>query len=572
VTEQPEPVYEIAPRDVISDPVRRWGPVHWKAAGLLLPAVAVAAAGLIAPFGWTIVTSLTAGRGPGNYGSVLGDPAVRHAIGDSVLWVLFALLVCVTGLAAAWPGRRRRWRAAVAALTAPVAVSALVAAVAFRILFTPSPGSLGPGSIQLVLMLAFAWQWVGLAVIVFRAGLAGVPADLLRVARAFGAGPVRRARAVVLPALLPVASLLAIIVLVAAARVFELVLAAAPGSVQDQVDTVGVHFWRFQSALGDGESSALAVLYSVFVALVALAGLWGLSREWPAGRVRAGQGTGTTGRSADNGNRGRAASWAGRTAVVVTALAWTVPLAVVVATSFHDPAAAATGHWWAGGWGLSSYAQAFGDGQLLPALAATGVRALCAAAIVTVLAVPAAYALAWGRLPRVATRTAVGVATVLSVLPPQAVAIPLAAGLGRFRLLGADVPLTGVYAAFWLPLAVLLLRGAFASVPRTVVRARQLEPSPGAGLIAVAARCAPALLAVAVLQFVFVWNDLLIGLLLGGTEAGQATLVLFEQTREFATSAGPLAAGAVVITVVPLALVLGCGKWLVRGLAEGTRR
>jgi ABC-type glycerol-3-phosphate transport system permease component len=63
-----------------------------------------------------------------------------------------------------------------------------------------------------------------------------------------------------------------------------------------------------------------------------------------------------------------------------------------------------------------------------------------------------------------------------------------------------------------------------------------------------------------------------IGLLLGGTEAGQATLVLFEQTREFATSAGPLAAGAVLITVVPLALVLATGRWLVRGLAEGVRR
>ena len=58
----------------------------------------------------------------------------------------------------------------------------------------------------------------------------------------------------------------------------------------------------------------------------------------------------------------------------------------------------------------------------------------------------------------------------------------------------------------------------------------------------------------------------------GGTESGQATLVLWEQTREFATAAGTLAAGAVLLAAVPLALVLASGKWLVRGLAEGVRR
>jgi len=49
------------------------------------------------------------------------------------------------------------------------------------------------------------------------------------------------------------------------------------------------------------------------------------------------------------------------------------------------------------------------------------------------------------------------------------------------------------------------------------------------------------------------------------------TLVLFEQTRQFATSVGPLAADAVVITILPLVLVLATGKWLARGLAEGVR-
>lgn len=567
-----EPLFEVAPRDVISAPVRRWWPAHWRAAVLLAPAAVVALAVLAAPFLTTVVESFGPGTGGlGNYGSVLRDPAVGHAMVNSVRWVVAAALICLAGLLAAWPGSRARRprRTVIAALAAPVAVSALVVGVAFRLLFAQQPTFLEPGWIWVVLVLAFAWQWLGLAAVVFRLGLAGLPWDLLRVARAFGAGRARRAWAVTLPALFPVGALVLIIVLVAAARVFELVLAAAPGAVQDQVDVAGVHLWRFGSVLGTGESAALAVLLSAFVALVALAGLWGLSREWPAGQARASV------RPAPVPLVPRGAAtrrWSDRVAGVAAVAVWMLPLVTLLLASVHNPAPAATGGWWSGGWGFGSYSAAFADGQLLPALGSTAARSVSATALLVVLAVPAAYALAWGGLPRAAVRAVVAVTVVLAVLPPQAVAYPLGYGLDHLQLLGAAAPLIGIHVAFGLPLAILLLRGAFTSVPGVVVRARQLDPVRGSGLIAVMARCWPALLAVAVLEFVLVWNDLVIGLLLGGTEAGQATLVLFEQTREFATSAGPLAAGAVLITVVPLALVLATGRWLVRGLAEGVRR
>jgi alpha-glucoside transport system permease protein len=582
------PLYEIAPRDPAGPPVRRWWPAHWRALGLLAPAGLVVAAGLAAPLLFTIGVSVAAPGGLGNYGAVLRDAAIGRAMAHSALWVVFAVAVCVAGLGVAWLAHRaerqagtragrRALRAVIAVLAAPVAVSAFAAGTASRMMFGAQPDSLGiggygPGATWLVLLVAFGWQWLGLAVIVFRAGLAGMPADLLRVARALGAGRLRRAVSVALPALFPAAALVVIIVLVAAARVFELVIAAAPGAMQDQVDVVGVHLWRFGPTLGNGKSAALAVLLTAFVAVVALAGLWGLNREWPSGRAPATQPappeTGRTGR----GIGGRAAGLAVTLVAVAVTAAWLLPFAVLLLTSLHDPASAATGHWWSGGWGFGSWSAAFADGQLLPAIGDTAARAVTATVLLVVLAVPAAYALAWGGLPRLAVRATVAAATVLAVVPPQAVAIPLGLGLDRLQLLGASWPLTGVYVAFALPLAVLLLRGSFASVPRAVVRAGQFDPARGAALLAVIARCGPALVAVAVLGFLYVWDDLLIGLLFGGTEAGQATLVLFGQTREFATSAGQLAAGAVLITAVPLVVVLATGRWLARGLTEGVRR
>jgi alpha-glucoside transport system permease protein len=386
---------------------------------------------------------------------------------------------------------------------------------------------------------------------------------------------------VALPALLPAGALVLIIVLVAAVRVFELVLAAAPGAVQGQVDVVGVHLWRFGPLLGTGESAALAVVLFLLVAIVALAGLWGLRREWPAGRP-AGLPAGPAVTSAAArlapaatpapASHEAARRWGLRAFAGLAVAVWAVPLAVLLLTSLHAPLAAATAGWWSGGWGWGSFQAAFADGMLLSTLGSTAVRALVAAALLLVLAVPAAYGLAWGGLPRPLVRSLVAAATVLAVLPPQVVATPLGYSLDHLQLLGAATPLILVHVAFGVPLAILLLRGAFASVPRDIVSARQLDPVRGSALFAVITRCWPALLTVAVLEIVLVWNDLVIGLLFGGTEAGSVTLVLFEQTRQFATSAGPMAADAVVITLLPLILVLATGRWLVRGLAEGVRR
>lgn len=578
------PLFEIAPRENISAPLRRRAPVHWRAVLLLVPAAVLAAAVLAGPLVATIVTSFTAGPGGlANYRAVLADPAVRHAMANSLRWLVLAPVVCLAGLLVAWPGRRRRWPVFLV-LAAPVAVSSLVAGVAFRLLFDPHLGAvtsvvaaaglgqtfLGPGWVWLVLGLAFTWQWLGLAALALRAGMAGIPADLLRVARAFGAGRLRRAWAVALPALFPAGALVLIVVLVAAARVFELVLAAVPGAVQDQVDVVGVHLWRFGGLLGAGESAALAVLLLAFVAAVALAGLWGLRRDWPTALPGQRRPDAAEAPPAARHRTGR--RLAAGTAGALVAAVWVLPIIGLVLTSLHTPRAAASAGWWSGGWGWGSYRAAFADGQFLPTLGTTAMHALFAAALLLILAVPAAYALAWGGLPRQVVRLLVAVTAVLAVLPPQVVAAPLGSLLDHLQLLGAATALILVHVAFGVPLAILLLRGAFAAVPREDVRVRQLDPVPGSALLAVVTRCWPALLAVAVLEIVLVWNDLVVGLLFGGTEAGAVTLILFEQTRQFATSTGPLAADAVMVTLVPLVLILATGRWLVRGLAEGVQR
>ena len=141
------------------------------------------------------------------------------------------------------------------------------------------------------------------------------------------------------------------------------------------------------------------------------------------------------------------------------------------------------------------------------------------------------------------------------------------AGLVLDRLGGGITVLSAVYAAMVLPLAVLILRNAFAAVRHSVV-VRPLAEGRSA-LFQVVVESGPAIVAVAVLAFVLAWNDLVLGLFLNWPAANQVPLILLQQAREFITSDGVLAGQGVIAPAVPVALVLATGGWLVRGLTQG---
>jgi alpha-glucoside transport system permease protein len=542
---------ELIPREDTRALVRGHRPRPYRSLLYLLPAVVLVGVVLVLPLVWAVVDSLHGGFA--NYVNLFHDGQVRHAIRNSLFWLVLAPVICVFGLLLAWTiGGHRR----VGVLAAPIAVSALVTGLAFRLISQHGDFLLGPTGIWLVLGLAFAWQWAGLAVVVFRSGLNAVPSGLVRMAKAFGVNRGRRLLTVIGPALFPAGALVLIIVLVAAARVFDLIMIVAPGSDQAEVDVIGLHWWRFRGDLGSGESAALTVLQFAITAFVALVGLWGLSREWPT-------------RSEPPPPPARRRS--GRLVAVLAGAVWTLPLFVLLMTSLHTPRAAAAGGWWSGGFGLDSYRQAFQSGELAGALLNTGARSVFAAVLLVVVAVPAAYALAWGGLARRVSRTLIAITTVVAVVPPQTVIVELGQVFDRMHLLGAPTALTVVHTAFGVPLAVLLLRGTFASVPREVVHARRYHAEPGSPLFAVASKSVPALVTVAVLEFVLVWNDYIVGLLLGGPEAGQVTFVLSDQARQFVTSESVMAAGAVVATIIPLGLVIATGNLLVQGFISAVR-
>ena len=159
-----------------------------------------------------------------NYASLLRDPQFRQAFGNTALFALLVVPIQVTlaFVLALWVNRpEAAWRWLRAVFFVPTIVSMPVLAVLWTILYQPAQGTemgLINAGLNLVGLptrawlhdphwalaaLAFMslWQGVGLQMMIFLAGLQGVPAELLEASRIDGASAFQRVVHVVIPAL-----------------------------------------------------------------------------------------------------------------------------------------------------------------------------------------------------------------------------------------------------------------------------------------------------------------------------------------------------------------------------------
>ncbi|HWE88122.1 MAG TPA: ABC transporter permease subunit [Pseudonocardiaceae bacterium] len=586
---------EVAGRGMAGPPVAGAPRRGWNRYLLVVPAVAVLAAVLVVPIGITVWQAFATGGGLGFGNFAAAWSRAGAAVANSLLWLLIALGVVVVGFVIALLSQRVRrvWRPLLLVLVIPVGMSTMVVGVMFRLIFDPAPelgavsalaaalhhvfgGSadsswlpppwLGPGLIWLVLISAFTVSWLGFAVSLFRTGLDGISPDVIRVAKVEGIGWLARLRTIILPTLRPVTAIVVLTLVLSAARLFDLVLVVVPQPVSGRMDVVATRWWQLTSAPGQaGPAAALAVLLYAFVAVVALVGMPGLRHRWvvperPA-EVRAPRPV----------RRWR--RWALSALGVLIIVVWAFPELTTLATAFRDPVDAGLSGWWRPvAPSLESFVEAARAG-LWGALLDTALLAVLATGLVLVLAVPAAYVLSWGGLPRWVARGLTVLLVVLAVTPVQMYAAPLGQVFSAVGQSGAQLPLAVVHAAAGLPFAVLLLRWKFTSVPANLVAgATPGEGGARAELDRVWRQARPAVVAVAVLEFVQVWNDFAIGFLVSGTGTNPLTLLLWGQARQFATSAGPVAASAAVSSLVPVVVLLANWRTVVRGLTGGALR
>ena len=190
----------------------------------------------------------------------------------------------------------------------------------------------------------------------------------------------------------------------------------------------------------------------------------------------------------------------------------------------------------------------------------------------------AAYAFSWMNFPG---RNLVFVIVVgLLVIPLQTTFVPLLQLLGPkgIHLLGPGI---GSFIAIWLahtgyglPFAIYLLRNYMGGLPREVFESASID---GAGHATAFFRLAlpmsvPAIAALAIFQFLFVWNDLLVALMyIGATNAQNLPLTV--AVANLANSLGGdwqyLMAAAFLSMALPLIVFFALQRYFVRGITGG---
>lgn len=258
----------------------------------------------------------------------------------------------------------------------------------------------------------------------------------------------------------------------------------------------------------------------------------------------------------------------------MTPPAWTLRVAPALLVVLYAvaPLVWLAGRSWGPGWpGASSYATVLGQEGFTRGLLNSAVVCLLATAVAMLLGTPAAYAVArlrfWGR------RSLVVLALLVAMLPQVSLAAPVSRIEDRLGLSDTWAGLVLPYTSYALPLAVYVLTAFFSQIPRALERAALVDgATPMQAFRRVFVPMArPALLTTAIVVFVACWNDYVFALSLTSTdEARTAPVALAALAVD--QPAAVVAAGALVLTLPVLVLVLAFQSRLVAGLTAGALR
>lgn len=184
----------------------------------------------------------------------------------------------------------------------------------------------------------------------------------------------------------------------------------------------------------------------------------------------------------------------------------------------------------------------------------------------------AAYAFAWMEFP--GRQWLFIVVVGLLVVPLQMTLIPVLRIYGHLNLAGTFLGVWLAHAAYGLPFAVYLLRNFFGALPRDLFESAYLD---GASSLTAFFRIAlplsiPALASLAIFQFLWVWNDLLVALVyLGGFKSvAPLTLVIANLVGNFGQAWHLLTAAAFVSMALPLVVFFSLQRYFVRGILAGS--
>ena len=281
--------------------------------------------------------------------------------------------------------------------------------------------------------------------------------------------------------------------------------------------------------------------------------------------------------------------------VTIIAILWTVPTFGLVVTSFRKKEDIVSSGWWKAyknpTFTLDNFRAVLfesggtvGEQGMIP-FAVNSLAITIPAVVLSVgFGLMAAYALAW--IPfRFSDHVFYGLFALQGV-PLQLSLLPLltffATGVQLFgQTIFPQLNIVGTLAAVWLPhvmfglpLVIYLLHNFVATLPREIMEAARVD---GANHFEVFRRIVlplsvPAVASIAIFQFLWIWNDLLVALVFaGGTDdVAPLTLHLANLGGSLGSRWENVAPAALFSIIIPLIVFFSLQRFFVRGLLAGS--
>lgn len=262
-------------------------------------------------------------------------------------------------------------------------------------------------------------------------------------------------------------------------------------------------------------------------------------------------------------------------AVIALMVVWFTPVLGLFVTSIRTQTDVARNGWWNAfvdplltGY---NYQQAMQVMEVGSSTATSLAISIPVTVLTTFLSAAGAYALT--RMP-FAGRTTLSLALVaLLVIPPQVTLVPMLKFFGLVGLQGT-IPSVWIYqVGFTIPFGVFLIRGFMSSLPESLFESASLDGATTLRTFTaiVLPLSVPVLASLAIMQFLWSWNDLLIPLIfLGGSDLNPPLTVMTAGMVQSTGQGETLVMASTFISILlPLIVVVSMQRFFVRGVLGG---
>lgn len=228
-----------------------------------------------------------------NFRKILIDPNFKNAIKNTIIWMGVAILVPTSaGLAIALVLHRRVFAANFykSLFYLPICLSLAVIGQVWIWIYQPDWGlinvvlrSIGldqltlawlanPDTALIAVMIAWCWQQVGLAMVIFLAGLTSIPTELTEAAEIDGASFWQTLRYVVVPLLSPATTVVIALSIINSLKSFDVVYMMTQGGPFHSSDTLAMFMYNesFKKYYMGYGSAIAVVLFLIAMVVIAV--------------------------------------------------------------------------------------------------------------------------------------------------------------------------------------------------------------------------------------------------------------------------------------------------------------